>query len=286
MRIGFISDIHVDLNKVEGRDNIVSLLTQEFHRQSLDMLVIAGDISNDYMLTIETIDQLSVECGGKVAFVPGNHDLWNEKYPHLNAWDTYNALLDHPANLAKHPVFLPNNWAIIGDIGWYDFKFGDASFSANDFRKMQYGDRTWQDSIKAPWGMDSIEMHTFFKERISSSLSSVKGHNIVLVTHAVQIAEFTVRPPNEMWKYFNAFLGSPEYGELAIDNGAVLSVCGHVHYRRRARIGCTEFICPCLGYSEEWFSVLDPSHEVAQALQCYELAADGSACRIEEKSIS
>lgn len=283
MRIGLISDIHVDLNRVDGKDVVTSLLALEARRRKADVLVIAGDISNDYMLTIETVEKLSAEFGGKVVFIPGNHDLWNENYPGFSAWDTYNALLEHPANLAKSPVLLQDNWAIAGDIGWYDFKFGDSSFSIDDFRKMRYGERTWQDSIKAPWAKDSIEIHAFFKERISKSLDSIGGRNIVLVTHAVQIAEFTVQNPNQMWKYFNAFLGSPEYGELSTAQGVSLSVCGHVHYRKRVRIGMTEFVCPCLGYSEEWSLPSDPAHEIARSLQCYDLNEDGSVWRVEEK---
>lgn len=80
--------------------------------------------------------------------------------------------------------------------------------------------------------------------------------------------DFTVRPPNEMWKYFNAFLGSPEYGQLALEKDVSLSVCGHVHYRKRVHIGYTEFVCPCLGYVEEWPGPEDPSLEIAKTLQC------------------
>jgi hypothetical protein len=74
-----------------------------------------------------------------------------------------------------------------------------------------------------------------------------------------------------MWKYFNAFLGSPEYGEIAQRYGASLSVCGHVHYRRRSIRGQTLFVCPCLGYVAEWPAPADPEKEIAETLQVFEL---------------
>ena len=49
-----------------------------------------------------------------------------------------------------------------------------------------------------------------FMERLESSLDAVAGRKVILVTHVVQVPEFTVSPSNDTWKYFNAFLGSPE----------------------------------------------------------------------------
>jgi hypothetical protein len=87
----------------------------------------------------------------------------------------------------------------------------------------------------------------------------------------VQIGEFTVQNPGPQWKYFNAFLGSPEYGELALRYGTKLSVCGHVHHRQQVVRDKTRFVCPCLGYVTEWPTPADPEKQIAQALQVFEL---------------
>ena len=275
MRIGLISDIHVDINRIGGEEIVTDFLAAESRRRKLDILLIAGDISSDYRLTLKTVDRLLAESGAKVYFVPGNHDIWNEHYPDLKAFDTYNALLAHPANIARGPVLLDENWAIVGDLGWYDFAYGDPSFSFEDFDRMQYGERTWQDKIKSLWDRGTLDVHRMFMERLSRALDSVAGRKVIMATHVVQVSDFTVSPPGDMWKYFNAFLGSPEYGKLSRERGVAISVCGHVHYRKTAKKGGTEFVCPCLGYATEWAArdgqPADPAKEIAETLVVYEL---------------
>jgi putative phosphoesterase len=266
----------VDINAAAGEQAVTGLLAREAARRKLDILLVAGDISSDYALSLKTIDSLAAESGVRVLFVPGNHDIWNERHPSLRARDTYDALLSHPANLARGPIFLNNNWAIVGDLGWYDFAYGDPSFSRADFERMRFGERTWQDKIKSLWDLSTIDVHRMFLKRLEETLDLVEGHRILLATHVVQIRDFTVLEPGEMWKYFNAFLGSPDYGELCIRKNVDLAVCGHVHYRRRARRENTEFVCPCLGYAVEWPSPRDTAREIAETLAVYELENSGA----------
>ena len=104
VRIGLISDIHVDLNRIEGEEVVTGLLARESARRKLDILLVAGDISSDYALTLKTIRALEDASGVRLLFVPGNHDIWNENYPGRKAWDSYKALLEHPGNLARGAV--------------------------------------------------------------------------------------------------------------------------------------------------------------------------------------
>lgn len=275
MRVGLISDIHVDINAEAGEPAVAGQLAREAARRKLDILLISGDISSDYSLTLKTIDSIANESGIRVLFVPGNHDIWNERHPRMRARDTYDALLSHPANLARGPVFLDNNWAVVGDLGWYDFAYGDPSFSLSAFERMHYGERTWQDKIKALWDLSTLDIHKMFLKRLEENLDLVQGHRILLATHVVQVRDFTVLEPNKMWKYFNAFLGSPEYGDLCIRRNVDLAVCGHVHYRRQVRKGNTEFVCPCLGYVKEWPSPSDATSEITKTLAVYELESSG-----------
>jgi len=298
VRIGLISDIHVDLNRIKGEEVVTGLLARESMRRGLDILLVAGDISSDYVLTLKTISALEAESGARVLFVPGNHDIWNENYPGRKAWESYNALLEHPANLAPGPVSLGAGWTVVGDLGWYDFAYGDTSFSQAEFQKMKHGGRTWQDKIKSIWDRPTLDMHRLFMDRLEARLAeattnfvsaaadamkdtgrttgtgaNATDQKIVFVTHVVQIREFSVQNPGPQWKYFNAFLGSPDYGELAQRYGAKLAVCGHVHYRRRLRKAGTEFVCPCLGYTTEWPAPADPEKQIAETLQVFELGS-------------
>ena len=315
VRIGLISDIHVDLNRIQGEEVVTSLLARESRKRMLDILIVAGDVSSDYAVTLKTIAALEAESGARVLFVPGNHDIWNENYPGRKAWDSYEALLEHSGNLARGAVALGNGWTAVGDLGWYDFSYGDPSFSRADFERMKYESRTWQDKIKSIWDRPTLDMHRLFMERLEARLAKVANAgtvnksananefnmshnvdvkstaanvmqdadktaileagtakpNIIFVTHVVQIREFTVQNPGPQWKYFNAFLGSPEYGDLALRYGAKLAVCGHVHYRRQVIKGETRFVCPCLGYVTEWPAPANPEKQITETLHVFEL---------------
>ena len=70
MRLFAWSDLHVDYD-VNRR--LVAGLSD--HDYQSDLLLLAGDLSHDEALLCETLEVLRRKFG-RVAFVPGNHDLW------------------------------------------------------------------------------------------------------------------------------------------------------------------------------------------------------------------
>jgi hypothetical protein len=156
-------------------------------------------------------------------------------------------------------------------MGWYDFRFGHPRYSAEDFERMRFGERLWQDKLNALWDRPTREVHRGFLEDLERQLTAARGRRLLLATHVVPLEAFTVRPPDAPWEYLNAFLGSPEYGELAVRHGVEVAVCGHVHYRREAWVGRTRFLTSCLGYAHEWPDPLDLPGEVERSLAVLEL---------------
>ena len=277
MRIGVISDLHVDLNEsASSRGEVVASLSAAVARRGAELLIVAGDIANRYDASLRTLAALEAASGLRVLFVPGNHDVWNEASTlpfgrGWGAWDSYRALEAFPGNLARGPVDLPGGWSVVGDLGWYDYAFGHPRFSAEDFDRMRFGERLWLDKVNALWDRPAREMHRLFHGKLERQLAGRSGERLVLVTHAVSHAAFTVQPSDPQWEYLNAFLGSPGYGELAIRCGVAAAVCGHVHYRRRTVVGGTHFICSCLGYSTEWADPRDIAGEVERSLAILDL---------------
>jgi hypothetical protein len=170
-------------------------------------------------------------------------------------------------------VDLPGGWTAVGVAGWYDFAFGAPRYSTRDFERMRYGERLWQDRINARWDRPTREVHRGFLEELERQLSALRGRRLILATHVVPVVEFTVRPPDEAWEYLNAFLGSPDYGELAVRHGVEIAACGHVHYRCRHRRGRTLFLTSCLGYAHEWPDPGDLAGEVERSLAVVDLPA-------------
>jgi len=90
------------------------------------------------------------------------------------------------------------------------------------------------------------------------------------VIHALPLQYFTVQEPDRRWSYLNAFLGSAQYGELALKYNARYVICGHVHYRKQTRVNDTEFICNCLNYSDQWIRT-DPAEEIDEVLKIIDI---------------
>jgi putative phosphoesterase len=272
MRIGVISDLHVDLNGGEaGPRAYAGYLSDAARAKGVELLLIAGDLSNRWDLSLRTLEEIQERAALRVLFVPGNHDLWNEapKRPFGAAWgaaDSHEALKAFPGNLARGPVKLPGGWAVAGAMGWYDFAFGHPRFSFEQFERMRVGERLWQDRINARWDRPTREVHRAFLEELDRQLAELRGRRLILMTHVVPVAEFTVRPADAQWEYLNAFLGSPSYGKLAVRHGVRIAVCGHVHYRRRHQVGETLFVASCLGYAHEWPDPSDAAGEVERSL--------------------
>ncbi len=274
MKIGILSDIHVDINYTD-KDRVTPSIIKYIRKNSLDLMIIAGDVASDFNLTLDSLRE--IEDIGKVPclYVPGNHDIWTENYPEKTSWEIYELLKSYSHNLANGPYEIAGNWIVIGDLGWYDFSFGDAGYSFSDFSRMQYEERVWQDSIKAVWDRPSLEMHRYFIKKLEDQLNKYKNKNVIVVTHVLPIKDFTVQPPSPMWEYMNAFLGSSEYGELILKYPNVkYAVSGHVHYRKQKIIQDTEFICNCLGYRSEWYENDDADIEVKRSMITIEINSD------------
>jgi putative phosphoesterase len=266
LKLGILSDIHVDLEHPEP-DKILDGLAAAMEQNGVDAMVIAGDVAEDYEKTLQFLNALEEKTKTRCLFVPGNHDIWNEHHPDMTAWDIYEALKAFPGNLTKGPVWLADDWIAIGDIGWYDYSFGGNEYTIEDFDRMKIDHRLWQDKVKAKWGKSTIEMHHYFYRKLEKQLAANQDKKIILVTHALPIMDFTVQPPDRMWKYLNAFLGSRQYGELALKYEVAYSISGHVHYRKEKKYENTRFICNCLNYASQWVDNEDPIVEVARAFK-------------------
>jgi len=274
MKIGILSDIHIDIN-FSDTDRVTPSIIQYIRTHSLDLMIIAGDVASNYELTLGSLKDIEEKGGIPCLFVPGNHDIWVEHHKDKTSWDIYGLLKTYSHNLANVAYEINNDWVVIGDLGWYDFSFGDKKYSFKDFSLMTYEERVWQDSIKAVWDRSTLDMHKYFIDKLERQLIKYQNKKIIVVTHVLPVLDFTVQPPSPMWEYMNAFLGSSEYGELILKYPNVkYTVSGHVHYRKQKTIQGTEFICNCLGYRSEWHENDDADTEVKRSMITIEINSD------------
>lgn len=121
MKIRFISDIHAGLNMTYSPTEFVDIMHS---KKPADVTLIAGDMDADIEEAKVFLDQYFKD--EKVVFVGGNHIVYNTRNKPLST------LLDEYQNtfngqwkfLENNYVWLNEDIAVIGCIGWTDFLFG------------------------------------------------------------------------------------------------------------------------------------------------------------------
>jgi len=251
MKIGVISDIHIDVNKDY---QVLETLAEAIRQKELHCLVIAGDVSNNADMTIDFIQKLSAGSERPVYFIPGNHDIWEQYAQQRDAGSLYEKFRRHPLCLLDTPVLLEKDWVLIGETGWYDYSFGDPQFTQGDFEKKSVNGKEWLTSTYVDWHQNDKDVHLEMLARLEAQLQHFKDKKIIAVTHMITDQYFTVPQSRENWDYFNAFLGSADYGTLFEKYGVRYSLMGHVHFRKRLAQNGVSYICSCLNYHSEWQS--------------------------------
>ena len=110
MRVGLISDLHIDINKDYP---IVELTAETAAEQMTDVSVIAGDISETQNQTLQAIERLQSLCEFPVYYVPGNHDMWNKNCPECTTEEIDRIYREDLRCLSGKPVILrrmAGNW--------------------------------------------------------------------------------------------------------------------------------------------------------------------------------
>ncbi len=251
MRLGIISDIHVDMSRIP-EESVEDTLVRVIEEEKLDTLLIAGDISNDYQLSLQTIDMLCEKTQCRIFFVPGNHDLWNKEHPEmLHTQTIYEVLSKHPSCLIDSPVDLNEEYVLIGDIGWYDYSFGSKAYSRENYLIGLHKERQWMDKKYVNWHVSDEEKTEEFYQKLKEQIQRYPNKKIIFVTHMITDSKVTVSEEREGWDYFNGFLGSNRFADLWNEQVAYV-VMGHVHFRETWTDEKRTYICPCLNYRSQW----------------------------------
>ncbi|MGG0669317.1 metallophosphoesterase [Sporosarcina koreensis] len=255
MRIGVISDLHIDNRKNPERlyASYLEHLSKLAEQHLLDCLAIAGDISNDSQLTLQFITDLEDHLPCPVRFVAGNHDLWTISEEEKNTQQIAGQLQADLHSLQNRPYILNDEWAMIGHSGWYDYSFGHHFTTHEQFKQKQYNGRTWKDHLYIDWKMTDDEVVEQSLIQLQSDLERIGNRQVILCLHMVATDAFIVPTPHPVFDYFNAFLGSKRYAEWIESHPSIRYIInGHVHYRKKFAKNGQTYICACLGNESEW----------------------------------
>lgn len=253
MKIGFISDLHVDRNFEAPTIEYLKALLQIINNQKLEMLVIGGDISNHYSMTIWFVEELQKQAEIPVYFIPGNHDFWEEQEATKDTPGIYQLYKDHPQSLIENPLKINENYTLIGHPGWYNHAIYDQEkFTPDEIERGKFRWTYWQDKLRLDWEMEDQEVSQNFSEIIKQDLEKVTTENIILQTHIVTIPEYTMPMPHRVFDFFNAYIATDDLKNIYKEYPITHQIMGHVHFREKIFKEQTQFITNSLGYRREW----------------------------------
>jgi len=271
MKILIVSDLHYDYNS--QRLGIDFEYGFENKLNEVDLVLIAGDTTGDYIQTSLFLDRLKKKISGNtvIACVGGNHLGYNKiKHGYDNTKENSNLTLRQIYN-EKPIYFLENNvleldkYVIIGCCLYTDFTLYNrqdlskqvAEYHINDFNYVQVMDYDLG-IIRYVCPEDYIKWHKRSVDFIEQACQKYKNKKIILLTH------FLVTPQSISKKYVNHTL-NPFYCTnlewlLEKYENIELIVSGHSHEASDITLGKTRVILEPYGYflheqsipPEEW----------------------------------
>lgn len=256
MRLGFISDLHVD-NQLYNLDDYLDNLSRLIDLKAIELLVIGGDIANHYSVTLDFVEDLQKLAGIPVYFVPGNHDFWDRStsYDKINSMAIYDIYRDHPQSLIESPLKINDEFALVGHTAWYNHvRYNRDRFDANQIEKGRFKGISWQDKKFINWQAKDKEVSEYFASKVETDLNQVQADKFILVTHMVTIAEFTMPMPHRVFDFFNAYIATDDFKRLYDKYPIEHSFMGHVHFRHSHQDEKTLYYANSLGYVKEWRS--------------------------------
>lgn len=241
MRIFAISDVHVDF-PVNAKW-IDDLSRHDFQE---DMLILAGDVSDDLRLVHQCLSSLSKRFR-KVFFVPGNHDLWVARFDSaLTSLDKFEHVLrvadESGVSTRRHDE---PGFSIVPLLSWYDYSFGEPSDALR---------AAWMDFVACRWpdGMDVREVTTHFLARNSGCVSRGQQRGMV-ITFSHFLPRGDLLParmlPNGI--DLHPVLGTDRLDAQVRALEASIHVYGHSHVNRDLSIDGVTYINNALGYPRE-----------------------------------
>ncbi len=272
MRIASVSDIHTDF--AENREVLVKLAA-EIHTRAPDVVIVAGDVSHKNERIERALKALSY-VADRVAYIPGNHDLWYDVpfapgRRDLNTWDRYRSeLLELTQRTGAH--YLPagplvvGRVAIAGTCGWYDYSLTPEairnSIGEEALAGKQFGGVMWSDArfiaFRDPLGelMHDGEVARTMERELSTQLEAIDRDpaidHTVVVTHHQPFDEVVAHTGTLPWEFFNAFMGSSGLGRVIQSaSKAKVAIYGHTHLVGETNIDDLRVYGTPLGYPRE-----------------------------------
>ena len=252
MRFEIMSDLHIDYWDLK-----LPLKHQSGERKNFpldvenrkDILVIAGDISDDLDISVKFLEKIS-KCYKYILYVDGNHEHVN-RYPSLYTTTEINKKITNPQiKYLRKNHFIIDKTVFIGACGWWNYCDMDKKVvekSKNYFKE-------WVKGITDELALEfihntnkrSIEEFKSLKNEVDFYNKRKDIENIVIVTHTVPLEDM-IRDEEEGTEH------NTKYLELLKDNKKIkLWIFGHNHAQFDRKINGVRFVSNPRGRPEDY----------------------------------
>jgi len=239
MRVFALSDMHVDY--AENLQWVLQLSQQDYKG---DILILAGDVSDDMNLLARVFESLSGKFK-QILFVPGNHELWIQNEEYVCSLEKFDAV----ASLAKqHDVctslYECQGVSFVPLLSWYDFSFGEPD---------RHLKRAWRDFRACHWPeqLDSnISITEHFHQK-NLPLLDTKNDMVISYSHFLpRIDVMPARIPQERRRVYPV-LGSENLGIQVATLNPDIHVYGHSHVNQNIELDDIHYVNNAFAYPSE-----------------------------------
>jgi len=240
-----VSDIHVDYPQ-----NLEWVLGLDCHEYQADVLLLAGDVSEDMNL-LERVLRGCLERFAKVMFVPGNHDLWVRRCTYDCSLAKFGRILELCGELgvATEP-FEYEGAEFLPLFSWYDFSFGSME------RSLRLG---WRDFYACSWPESLPDSHAvtrYFHQLNNGVFEWIKARSVhrsheshglapnprITCSHFLPTIELMPSWVPESKRTVYPVLGSVELGAQVRRLAPDIHVYGHSHVNQIIKIDSTHYV--------------------------------------------
>lgn len=244
MKLGFLSDLHLDWNVVNIHHGVSSIV-EACRDEQVDKLFLVGDTSSSASDTEFVIELLNEHI--PTYYILGNHEYWTVNYE--QAQESKNKYY-----INNKAIEIKEDVVVIGIDGMYDYSFvteykGNHKHAVTDVKELKLHGLFNFDLSKHKLSLEDFYIMYGNLERM---LKEHEGKKIIVINHYVPKFDFLVYK-DPMWNSMNAFMGSPAYGDLYEEYGVDYAIFGHTHHSFNAIIEGVNYVCSPVGYKRMEF---------------------------------
>lgn len=281
MRIGFVSDLHIDFNR---QYDFVSVLAQLVSDKKLDQLVIMGDSANGLQRNLQFYRRLDQRLAVPFHTLIGNHDLYVDhpreklvKQIQAASGNSYHELDNLPTALTKHPI-QTKHWLITGINGWYDYTFAKnfseakgPRYADNFVAKHVWPDQMYINGNQINYRRDRLWVtQQIFSWQHQINQMNVTGKKLLVASHMLPTKKLARQMSVPFYDRFLYQLGSDRYRQIFEQNHVSLSLSGHSHMPNAITENGIEYRNISLGYDFQWQNPGDALNELKRVMYVLE----------------